>query len=240
MRKAALITAVAVIACASIALTTSSATAPKAAAAATGPAAVTGYAKGTATTAERVTGVVNPRGQATSYFFEYGTTTAYGANTARVPIGASNMDRSAAAVLTGLTTGTVYHYRLVAVNAGGTAFGGDQTFTAGLTTSQIRVFGREGFVSPGRVIGVELGCTNGQTTCSGHLTMTHNGVLVGEHDYSYAPETGGFRNLKLTDAGWRMVRANSVWHLLEVNVTVNDSTGQTLHFVVHLARWVWH
>jgi hypothetical protein len=240
MRKAALVTAVAVIACASIALISSSATAPKAAAATTGPAVVTGYAKGAATTAERVTGVVNPSGQKTDYYFEYGPTTAYGSSTPKVNVGASNINHGAIAILTNLASGTVYHYRLVAVNAGGTSFGGDQTFTAGLTTSQIRVFGREGFVSPGRIIGVVLGCTNGQTTCTGHITMTHNGVLVGEHDYSFAPESGGFRNLKLTEAGWRMVRANSVWHLLEVNVTVNDSTGQTLHFIVHLARWVWH
>jgi hypothetical protein len=139
-----------------------------------------------------------------------------------------------------LTPGAVYHYRLVAVNAGGTSFGDDQTFTAGQTTSQVRVMGREGFVSPGRIIGVELGCFAGQTTCTGHISMTHNGVVVGQRNYAIAPQSGGFHNLRLTEAGWRLVRANRVFNLVGVDVTVNDSTGQTLRSVIHLARWVWH
>ncbi len=74
----------------------------------------------------------------------------------------------------------------------------------------------------------------------GHFTVTHDGVLFGEHDYSIPPSFGGFHNFKLTPAGWNMVRRNSVFNLVGVDVTVNDSSGQTLHFVVHLARWVWH
>jgi hypothetical protein len=240
MRKAVLVTTAAAIACVSIVVGGSSATAPKAAAATTGPAVTTGYATGAATTAERVLGVVNPNGQATTYYFEYGTSTAYGAATAKVKAGASTVNRLASGVLTGLTPGTVYHYRLVATNAGGAAFGDDQTFTGGLTTSQVRVMGREGFVSPGRVIGVELGCFAGQTTCTGHIAMTHNGVMVGQRDYSIPPQSGGFHNLKLTDAGWGLVKNNGVWNLVGVDVTVSDSTGQTLHYVIHLARWVWH
>jgi hypothetical protein len=240
MRKAGLATAVAAIVCAAIALTNSSATAPQASAATTGPTVTTGNAVGIATTAERVVGVVNPNGQPTSYYFQYGTDTNYGSSTPPVKIGNGTVNRSAVADLTGLTPGTVYHYRLVAVNAGGTAFGDDQTFSGGLTTSQIRVLGREGFVSPGRVIGIQFGCFGGQTTCSGHFTVTHGGVLVGEHDYSIPPSGGGFHNFKLTPAGWQLLGHNSVWNLLGVNVTISDSSGQTLHFVVHLARWIWH
>jgi hypothetical protein len=187
-----------------------------------------------------VLGVVNPNGQATSYYFQYGTDTNYGSSTPPVKLGNGTVNRSAVAELNGLTQGTVYHYRLVAVNATGTSFGEDQSFTGGLTTSQVQVLGREGFVSPGRVIGIQIGCFGGQTTCSGHFTVTHNGVLFGEHDYSIPPSSGGFHNFKLTPAGWQMVRRNSVFNLVGVNVTVNDSSGQTLHFVVHLARWVWH
>ncbi|HEY3725897.1 MAG TPA: hypothetical protein VGL51_01910 [Solirubrobacteraceae bacterium] len=240
MRKAGLVTAVAAIVCAAIALTDSSATAPKAAAATPGPTVTTGYAVGIATTAERVLGVVNPNGQATSYYFQYGTDSNYGSTTPPVKAGNGTVNRTAAADLTGLTSGTVYHYRLVAVSASGTSFGDDQTFNGGLTTSQVRVLGREGFVSPGRVIGIQIGCFGGQTTCSGHFTVTRAGVLLGEHDYSIPPSSGGFHNFKLTPAGWQLVRHNSVFNLVGVDVTVNDSSGQTLHFVVHLARWVWH
>jgi hypothetical protein len=240
MRKAASVIAVAAITCVSIALVGSSPSAPRAAAATPAPSVTTGTARAVTPTAERVLGIVNPNGQATSYHFEYGTSTIYGSTTPKLTAGAGTINRGASSTLGGLAPGTIYHYRLVAVNAGGTAFGNDQTFTAGLTTSQVRVMGREGFVSPGRVIGVELGCFAGQTTCTGHISITHNGILVGQRNYSIAPQSGGFNNLKLTEDGWRLVRNNSVWNLVGVDVTVSDSTGQTLHYVIHLARWVWH
>lgn len=240
MRKAVLVTAVAAITCVAIAIVGSSPTAPKAAAATPGPSVTTGTARAVAPTAEQVLGIVNPNGQPTTYYFEYGTSTVYGSTTPKRTAGAGTINRGASSVLSGLAPGTIYHYRLVAVNAGGTAFGNDQTFTAGVTTSQVRVMGREGFVSPGRVIGVELGCFAGQTICSGHISMTHSGTLVGQRNYSISPQSGGFHNLKLTDAGWQLVRKNSVWNLVGVDVTVSDSTGQTLHYVIHLARWVWH
>jgi hypothetical protein len=31
-----------------------------------------------------------------------------------------------------------------------------------------------------------------------------------------------------------------VFHLLPVTVTAAQTGGQTLSFVIHLARWVWH
>jgi hypothetical protein len=240
MRKAGLATVFAAIALVAIVLSSSSATAPRAVAAGAAPSVTTGYAVGISPTSEKVLGVLNPHGQATNFHFDYGSTTSYGTGTGNTKAGASNANRGANAVLNGLTPGATYHYRLVATNASGTTFGGDQTFIAGQTTSAISVFGREGFVSPGRVIGVELGCIGGQTGCTGNVSMTHGGVLIGQHSYSYAANTGGFRNMKLTDAGWKMVKANSVWHLLEVNVQVNASNGQTLNFTIHLARWVWH
>jgi hypothetical protein len=240
MRKSLLAVPLAVIAGALIALSGSSATAPKATAATVAPTVTTGYALGTASTAEKVLGIVNPNGQATSYYFQYGPDTNYGSSTPVVKTGPGAANLNAVANLTGLTPGALYHYRVVAVNASGSSFGDDQTFTGGLTTSQVRVLGREGFVSPGRVIGIQIGCFGGQTTCSGHFTVTHDGVLFGEHDYSIPPSNGGFHNFKLTPAGWNEVRRNSVFNLVGVDVTVNDSSGQTLHFVVHLARWVWH
>src|SRR5207237_3962771 len=42
--------------------------------------------------------------------------------------------QSVTANLTGLTAGTTYHYRIVAVNAGGTIAGSDVTFTTAVPT----------------------------------------------------------------------------------------------------------
>lgn len=85
----------------------------------------------TATTA-RLDSRVNPRGEATTYRFEWGTTTAYGN---QAPAGgegdAGGGLRSilVSGQLTGLAPGTTYHYRVVATNASGTDTGEDMTVT---------------------------------------------------------------------------------------------------------------
>jgi len=94
------------------------------------PSATTGGASGVTETGATLAGSVNPNGFATSCRFEYGTTTAYGSSVdcASAP-GAGSGAVGVSAGLTGLSGDTVYHYRLVATNAGGTVDGADATFT---------------------------------------------------------------------------------------------------------------
>lgn len=72
---------------------------------------------------------VNPENHSTTYFFEYGPSTAYGSST--VPASAGNHDDSVlvATPAGGLGTETAYHYRLVATSPKGTTTGSDRTFT---------------------------------------------------------------------------------------------------------------
>jgi hypothetical protein len=93
------------------------------------PAVTTGAAGNVTRSSAVVNGTVNPERVGTSYHFEYGTTTAYGASTATNDTGAGSADLPATATLTGLAAGTTYHYRLVATSVGGTTAGGDMTFT---------------------------------------------------------------------------------------------------------------
>ncbi|MGN6662672.1 MAG: hypothetical protein ACTHK6_00480, partial [Solirubrobacterales bacterium] len=77
-------------------------------------------------------GKVNPEGFDTTYYFEYGPTTAYGT---KVPasaedIGAGTANISVNKPISGLEVGTTYHFRLVAINANGTVDGADKEFTA--------------------------------------------------------------------------------------------------------------
>jgi hypothetical protein len=74
-------------------------------------------------------GYVNAEGQATNYYFEYGTTTAYGAQSPLSPAGSATSTVKVNQAITGLQAATRYHYRLVAVGPGGTVAGGDRTFT---------------------------------------------------------------------------------------------------------------
>ncbi len=73
-------------------------------------------------------GSVDPRGQATTYYFQYGPTTAYGAQTSPVAIGAGTAAVKVVQPIAGLQPYTTYHFRVVASNAAGTAAGKDAAF----------------------------------------------------------------------------------------------------------------
>ena len=92
------------------------------------PSATTGAASGVTRTGATLNGTVDPNGTATSWHFEYGTTTAYGLSSAGGDAGAGEDPTAVAMAVQGLSAGTTYHYRVVAVNADGTAPGADRTF----------------------------------------------------------------------------------------------------------------
>ena len=185
-----------------------------------------------------VNGTVDPQGQKTTYYFQYGTTTSYGTQTNPFNVGASGGNVAVHALLAGLHSGTTYHYRVVAQNTTGTSDGADQTFTT--TSSQVAFLGREGFVSPGGTVGVEAGCFGGQSNCTGHVTLSHQGTVIGQTDFNIAPDSGGFQNMTLSSSGQKLLKSNGVWHLLAVDVKVTTTSGQVTSQVMHLARWVWH
>lgn len=94
------------------------------------PSVTTEVATGVTDTAGSLHGTVNPNGSTvTKCQFEWGPTNSYGHTTACVEsVGSGERDVPVHADLTGLTPGTVYHYRLVATNNSGTTEGSDVTF----------------------------------------------------------------------------------------------------------------
>jgi hypothetical protein len=97
-------------------------------AAAAPPAASTGPVSAVGPTSATASGTVNPHGISTSWYVEYGTTTAYGKKTTTRSAGSGTADSQVSATLTGLAPGTTYHYRLVATNTDGTTRGADGIF----------------------------------------------------------------------------------------------------------------
>lgn len=76
-----------------------------------------------------VTGVVSPNNQATTYFFQWGTSTAYGQQTFAAVVPAGTAPVTVTATITGLAARTIFHYRIVAQHANTTAQpGADATF----------------------------------------------------------------------------------------------------------------
>jgi phosphodiesterase/alkaline phosphatase D-like protein len=96
----------------------------------TAPTATTDYATFSSTSNEAtLNGIINANNADSTVTFEYGQTTAYG-NTVTADqspvLGAA--DTAVSKHLTGLSTNTTYHYRVVATNSQGTTYGADMTF----------------------------------------------------------------------------------------------------------------
>ena len=87
------------------------------------PTVVTGSASGALTESLTLSGSVNPNGSDAKYWFEYGTTTAYGRKTALLDAGSGTDAVQASATLTGLKPDTSYLFRLMARSAFGTSAG---------------------------------------------------------------------------------------------------------------------
>jgi len=95
------------------------------------PSATTESATSVGTTEATLKGTVNPHGAATTYHFEYGTTTAYGTSVP-VPsesVGSGTENVSVSKTITGLQAETTYDFRVVASNSEGTTNGSNSSFT---------------------------------------------------------------------------------------------------------------
>jgi hypothetical protein len=88
-------------------------------------AANTGLAAPVYATSAVLNGSISPDGLTTTYYFEYGTSTAYGLTTASRT---TDADASVSETIGSLSALTTYHYRMVAANSAGTSYGPDRFF----------------------------------------------------------------------------------------------------------------
>jgi hypothetical protein len=98
------------------------------------PSANSAAATAVLSTTATLNGSVNPHGLATSYHFQYGTTSAYGSVTPTVSAGSGSTAVNVSAGVTSLIAGNTYHFRLVAVNTDGTSNSSELTFAPGVAT----------------------------------------------------------------------------------------------------------
>jgi hypothetical protein len=96
------------------------------------PTVTTGTPTHVTVSGAKLGGTVNPNGAATTYHIDYGLTTGYDAASPEVSAGSGTSPVAVTATVSGLTEATLYHYRVVATTATGSAVGPDKTFrTAG-------------------------------------------------------------------------------------------------------------
>jgi hypothetical protein len=99
-----------------------------------------GGATGVTTRRATLTGTINPHGVGTTYHFNYGRTSAYGASTAEFDGGAGNGDQPVSHQVSGLAPDTIYHVQVVATSDDGvTRYGGDGLFRTAPAPSAVAI-----------------------------------------------------------------------------------------------------
>ena len=88
----------------------------------------TSYTQSVRTHGATIEGGIYPNGPDTKWWIEYGPTQSYGQQTPATDIGSGAAPVAATGYLSHLAAATTYHYRLVAQNSTGTAYGYDYTF----------------------------------------------------------------------------------------------------------------
>jgi hypothetical protein len=129
-------------------------------------------------------GYINAHGEATNYYFQYGTTSGYGAQTPLSPAGNGPIEVKVSQLVTGLRPATTYHFRLVASSPAGTTDGIDHTFTTAKVPLSVQIVGAPNPVVFGAPFFVE-------GTLSGTGAASHEIVLQANP----FPYLGGFKTV---------------------------------------------
>jgi hypothetical protein len=156
------------------------------------PAAATGSANGVTFEAAKLHGTVNPKGLATTYYFEYGLTRRYGSRTPDASAGKGTKSVNVTAAVGALKPATTYHYRIVASNPSGVTSGSDRSFK---TKAQPLGLAVQAAPNP-----VAFGAG---TTVTGQLTGTGNAgkqVMLQQRAFPYTSGFANVGNAVVTDA----------------------------------------
>jgi hypothetical protein len=94
------------------------------------PRVTTGAAQHVLASSALLTASVNPNGHETSYYFQYGLSSAYTSQTPTENAGAGGVRVKVGKQVSGLQPGATYHFRIVATNSQGTTLGTDRVFAA--------------------------------------------------------------------------------------------------------------
>ncbi len=168
-------------------------------------------------TSAALSGGVYPNANDTTYTWQYGTTTAYGQQTAASDIGAGSTPVSTPTTLTGLASSTAYHYRLVAQNSVGTTYGYDYTFTTTSAPMPPPVNG----TAPS-IAGTDM---QGQTLTASAGAWTPSSGLTFGYQWRRSPDGSTWSNISGATGQTYTLAGADVGDEIDVVVTGTDSGG---------------
>lgn len=151
-------------------------------------------------------GMATARGYATAAWFEWGGDASYGYVTTLTNIGTSGQVARVSEAIDGLLPGAIYHYRLVASNTFGVAFGADSIFITGM---KVATWTDLSVPYPA----IPSGLTNIVAQASGHghnLALTSDGTVVAwgvgipssYANYGQTNVPAGLTNVVAVAGGW--------------------------------------
>jgi hypothetical protein len=209
-------------------------------AAAVAPTVSTGGVSNVSYSSAILNGNVNAKGAATNYYFEYGTTSAYGAQTPLAPAGNGTISIKVSQTVTGLLAATVYHYRVVAVSPSGTAVGGDHTFKTAKIPLSVQLVATPNPVVFGNPFYVE-GTLSGTGAANHAIALQVNPFPylggfkeVGNHELTNS--TGGFSFPYLGLLENAQLRVVTVGSPVVTSPVVIESVAVRVSFRVHSTR----
>jgi hypothetical protein len=170
------------------------------------PTVATGVASAVTYQSATLAGTVNPGGHSTEVYFQYGTTSKFGAQSAptELPIGTTAVAISIP--IAGLSAGTAYHYRIVATNVTATTLGSDKSFTTARIPLSLAITAAPNPVSFGGAITVE-----------GTLSGTGNANAAVQLQQTPFPYTAAFSNVGNPE----LTLANGTFVVNVLDVTMN-------------------
>ena len=148
------------------------------------PKVTTGAAGSITYASAQLAASVSPGREAPEGYFQYGATAKYGSQSAPTQIAAGATTVPVSIAISGLTAGTVYHYRIVATNATSTALGVDRSFTTAKIPLSLAITAAPNPVIFGNAVTVE-----------GTLSGTGNAGVAVQLQQSQFPYTTGFASV---------------------------------------------
>ena len=201
------------------------------------PPSITGVAVTAPTpTTATINAVINPNGTATAAKFQSGPTNTYGTDTP-ITLTPNNglADQAVNAVLTGLTPGTTYHFRVTGTNSGGTTTTGDMTFTT-LTLSDANLASlvpSSGVLSPAFTSG-NISYADSVSNATANLTVTP--VAVNPNSTIQVRVNGGPFSAVVTGTASGLLALGVGANTVDVRVTAQDAVTTKTYSIAATRR----